>query len=621
MKEGNKLVFCYEVVKPNFLAWNASEVTVNKTEKLNEMKESDGTKVRSEKKSKSAFNFEKIANKIHSIQSNDSSSNNDSLSLEKNILAKITRSKVPLVESDSLSQAEREYAQSLPGSEVIGDNAPTSTAPVEKIALIHISSKNFESDSDSGNIPSFPIALPEDKLKNQIITWNYDPLKHGFEATDKSGEFRVKYHDIDSTEAPLRQNCEYYSRLLFVKPENYDTIFEINSSASPEGCTVIAPLLLHGNSSQSGSFLWNGSSTLFLRSRDPLLSKENELSLHTKNHNLFLNAKNINGVLSLSNEIIWNGALPAFFEVNNFGWPSTNQSIAYPVFWSGVYDGSDFEGNFLIVQKSHGGYLSWDGMFKIDVSTVKDVEDIIHPYHVYQSVVYLTEDTTFDVPEFNEIEDWEPQSTSQIILIGKFEGNKFFWTGDVTLILPRNPPFDPAPSSYRPHGKYLIELVQGTLFASLGHANPIIKWWSGDLPPKVIIPATFHDQRMYKVLFDEAIIWSYDPSDLSFGHGKFKTHGNESQLYLFGNFEFNVTNFFEDIWTVQLQPNVTYYSPLILQENKLVNDMSSDLVEAFYELRKPEAGVFAPIMLLGEYVEKERSLFKWNLKGIITIEE
>lgn len=320
---------------------------------------------------------------------------------------------------------------------------------------------------------------------------------------------------------------------------------------------------------------------------------------------------------------LWNGSLPVVLNTSALSWYLTEDTAVYPVSWSGFYDDSSFEAVFLLPEKYNETYIRWhDGSFSLNLPALlpDEFKDLIRTNRVYSSVVYFTSNPSgidrFDVSVFNDLKDWVFTDYSQIVLTGKFdEDGQFHWSGDIHIQM--GPLAVELPSTtYRPFGKYLFKILAADLFAQLSGTEPVEKWWSGQLAQKVILPAGKYDERLYANILDQYLIWTYDNYTVTNGNGTFRTYNSDSEMKLWGDFDFNFAFLMEDIWTTRLTPNASYYSPILLQYERMTFDFGDDMAERLAPLQKPELGVFAPITLLGTHRNAE---FEWNGECLITV--
>ncbi|KAK7580575.1 hypothetical protein V9T40_001204 [Parthenolecanium corni] len=550
-------------------------------------------------------------------------STNDS-SHEDNILYHILENHTP--RDTTLEEDEREFLHDLSSDSSAFLNAsPKPPSVQEQIITASISVQQLVLPDVAVLNP--PADIPTGSIENQTVVWNIDsvhPLSGFFELSHKNGTFRIKYDSDTNVDFILNQGCNYYSKIFLHEPAaNESNIFDLDLDGvgNPEGCTVIAPLQLHGSKGTSSTFTWNGNVSLRVRKPRKDLRQEEELSLKLKPKQIY-NVEGVDGTISSKEEILWNGSLPVFFPVNNLGWSSTKHAIALPVTWSGNYEESSFIGNFVVLQKAKNSVERREGKFSLKVP--ESLQEMIKSFDMHQSVVYFTDEILYtqeiNIFQFDEIDEWDSNSASKIILIGNFVKDGFVWSGKVIYIVPKNAETTSESNvmlRYRPHGIYQAKIFDATLFAVLDKSSKVLKWWSGVLPPTVIIPSSQPQLETYKSLFNKAIVWSYEEHN-AFGHATFKTYGNESNIHLFGDFEFQATSLFENIQTSSLKPNVTYYSPLVLQGEKKYST-ETDLINKLEDWRRPNAGIFAPVMLLGNFTED--GTFIWTMQCIVYVED
>ncbi|XKL67537.1 hypothetical protein PGB90_003028 [Kerria lacca] len=539
---------------------------------------------------------------------------------QKNIFHKILQSEKDNLRKGTLNKNENKYSTDK--------NTVFSTNLDESIYTIKVSADNVEIIRKNGTVILLPTKLSIDNLKDKIIIWNFtlpNSLHGHFVVGNESGTFKVKYENMRKGETLFKSGCNIYSKIIFDNPINGSDLFNINVTSLVNECSVIAPLLLHGRAISSSTFSWNGNVTIFVRQSKSTLEKEEELSLYSPPKRI-IKLENISGTLTIGNEIVWNETIPVLRNLKNnrMNWILTNDTAVYPVFWCGEYENSTFIGHFLLPDKLNK--LPSEGIFSVNLASVTFAQEFIKPNEIYESIVYLTENPStvqnIDTSEFNKIDNWDSNNYFKIILVGKFREDIFVWSGKVILTLPEQKmTYSSKSSAYRPEGKYLVKILEATVFAVLKNNFPI-KWWSNIVPPKVLIPAKLGDEYTYKHIFNDAIVWTFEPSNASDGHATFRTYGNQSRIILFGDFEFETTSLFKNIKTSNLQPNVTYFSPLILQNDNTQYDIDKNLVNSFITLSMSEVGIFAPIILLGNYVGNGTlRLFEWNLKCIILLDD
>lgn len=475
--------------------------------------------------------------------------------------------------------------------------------------------------------PSVKILISS--FQRKILMWNLndtDSLLEAFTFQNESGIFAFKSGKwYNATCAILRPECLYYSKVVFGDLVNSTNIFEVSATNAASECSIIAPVVLQGHYLNTDTFLWNGNITVYMRKPVFNLDKEEELSLHIHSKRKPINLSKVTGTFTLRERTLWNGTLPVVFNQSELSWYTTEDTLVYPVSWSGSYDVSSFEGVFLIPSKSNGT-ISWHvGSFSVNLpdKVPNFFTDLIQANRVYASAVYLTDNPAginrFDASVFNLIEGWVFVDYSQIILTGHFDKNGgFLWSGDISVLMP--PPLVDLPSTtYRPYGKYLFTVNAIDLYAQLHKYGSVVRWWSGVLPPIVLIPSGVYDERLYANILSKFLIWSYSNDTVSNGSGQFKMYDRDSEIQLFGDFEFNFDNLMKDIWTSSLAPNTTYYSPVLMQYERITFDFGDDMPERMKKLLyRPELGVLVPITLLGEFHEN-RTLFKWNHKCLVTV--
>lgn len=464
----------------------------------------------------------------------------------------------------------------------------------EKTCKIEIvaNSLKIEGNTEFGITP--PVAIAKESYTDKIFVWRLSPHTNSLRGNftgNQNGTFALKYQSIDG--CSLNPDCVYYSRIVS------SPIFEMDTIVEAEGCTRIAPVIFDEPT-------WNGSITIVVRELPIDLKKENELSLNPRE--IRHTFKNVTGIVSVALDgedlLLWNNTLPVVFKPR-MNWFTNNDTVAYPISWSGFYIDTTFVGSFLLAEKQDDNVVWHDGQFSINLG---NDSNILQAFQVYTTVVYLTtkDDVVFDLTELEEMTDWDLNQYARIILKGNFSESKFHWFGELTLVLPKIVD-DSKSSIYRPYIRYAGKVIGGTLYAEMNDSKYL--WWSGVLPPTVLIPSEI--PRGYKQVFDQKLLWTFTATNSSAGHALFITHGNQSQVLLSGDFDFHISPI---LTSPSLSPNTTYYSPIILQQNTY--DLSDDIAENLPS--DNSLGTLAPITLLGKYLRKER-LFAWNGKFIISV--